>query len=108
MLIEEFLSRPIPSDWHDRSIEERRLFWSGAFDDEEQPAELEERLSVCAIEIWCECFNGDPKQYTQAQAREINNMLKGLDGWEYRAGISAGKVYGRQRGYARKGSELLE
>lgn len=98
-VIEAFLDKPLPPDWTGRNLEERRLFWSDDFTDE--PEDLIPRESVCAIEIWCECFNGDPKQFTQTQARELNNILKNLDGWEYKSGINSGRIYGRQRGYVR-------
>lgn len=107
-LVEAFLEKKIPKDWDQRSLEERRLFWSDSFADEEpDEKKLETRTKVCAIEVWCECFNGEPKLYTQAQAREIGNILKMIDGWEYQTGLSMGKPYGRQRGFVRKES-LLE
>lgn len=104
-LIEAFLEKPLPADWQTRTLEERRLYFSGDFDGEDE--EVKPRETVCAIEIWCECFYGDPKQYTQSQAREIGNILKSLDGWEYKGGIQAGTIYGRQRGYVRKVEEGL-
>lgn len=100
-LVETFLDRPVPKDWEQRTLEERRMFWNGDFA-EIPEKDLEPRTKVCAIEVWCECFNGDPKQYTQQQAREIGNILKMIDGWEYQTGLSMGKPYGRQRGFVRE------
>ena len=30
-LIREFLERPLPEDWDERSLEERLLYWTGSF-----------------------------------------------------------------------------
>ena len=30
-IIREFLERDIPEDWEKRSLDDRRLYWSGAF-----------------------------------------------------------------------------
>ena len=61
------------------------------------------RDKTCVMEIWVELFNGDPKQLTPLQSREINDILKGLEGWERNnSPLSFGKVYGKQRAYVRK------
>ena len=55
------------------------------------------------MEIWCELFNGDPKNLTPIQSREINDILKGLKGWKkYNNSLTFGKIYGKQRAYTRK------
>ena len=55
------------------------------------------------MEIWVELFNGEPKQLTPILSREINDILKGLDGWErYDKRLRFGKIYGSQRAFIRK------
>ncbi len=55
------------------------------------------------MEIWVELFNGDPKQLTPMQSREINDILSGIKGWtKYNSKLRFGKVYGVQRAYIRK------
>ncbi|RRH41216.1 hypothetical protein, partial [Clostridioides difficile] len=61
------------------------------------------REKTCVMEIWVELFNGEPKQLTPILSREINDILKGLDGWErYDKRLRFGKIYGSQRAFIRK------
>ena len=99
-LVENYLDTLLPRDWDDRSLEERLLFLSGGFGDEDPGTER--RMRVCAIEVWQEVFHGDPKSFTPLQAREINNMLRQVDGWEPCNSRNFGKLYGRQRCFIRK------
>ncbi|MBQ3330828.1 MAG: hypothetical protein IJG87_06585 [Ruminococcus sp.] len=98
-LIENFLDVLLPKDWNNRSLEERLLFFNGGFSGEEAGTEIRDR--VCAIEIWQELFHGDPKAFTPQQAREINNILRRVPGWEPRNSINCGPLYGRQRCFMR-------
>lgn len=95
-LIREFLERPLPKDWDERSLEERLLYWTGSFE-EPDLSTLVPRTKVCAMEIWCELLEGDVKQFTQTQAREINAVLMKTPGWSRRNGLRFGAGYGRQR-----------
>ncbi len=64
-------------------------------------AKLRDR--TCVMEIWCELFNGDPKQLSPLNSREINEILKGLKGWKkYDGRLRFGKVYGVQRAFIRE------
>lgn len=99
-LIENFLERLLPEDWDARALEDRLLFLHGGFGDEETGTVR--RTRVCALEIWQELFNGDPKAFTPIQAREINNMLRRIKGWAPSTGRNCGPLYGRQRCYIRK------
>ena len=53
----------------------RRLFWAESFEDK---GDLVPRDRVCALEIWCECLDGDPKMMRRSDAKEINQILAGL------------------------------
>jgi hypothetical protein len=99
-LVENFLELLLPADWNSRSLEERLLFYSGGFGDAETGTE--KRTCVCSIEVWQELFHGDPKSFTPLQAREINNILRRVPGWEPCAGRNCGPLYGRQRCFIRK------
>jgi len=93
-LVAEFLERPIPDDWDDRSISARRIYWAGEF----QRTDVQEgvqRQSVCAAEIWCECFGQDKGRMRQSDTREINGILKQL-GW-IPVGVKRVGPYGPQR-----------
>jgi putative DNA primase/helicase len=56
-------------------------------------------------QIWVELFQGDPKLMTPAQAREINDSLRKLQGWEaYSSGsgkLKFGNTYGYQKAFVR-------
>lgn len=99
-LIREFLERQVPEDWQKRSLDERRIFWSGGFRTEQTA--LIPRDRVCAMEVWCEALNGDPKQLKRADALEINSVIESLPEWtKAKNGIRFGGAYGLQRGYVR-------
>lgn len=98
-LIENFLNILLPEDWENRDLENRLMFFNGGFGTEEQGTVLRDR--VCAVEIWRELFGGDPKAYTQVQAREISGILQQIPGWKKSPSCECGKLYGRQRAFAR-------
>lgn len=79
-LIREFVDRKVPIGWEKRSLAERRLYWSNEFG--RGSVELVERDRVCALEVWCECLNGDVKFMKKSDTREINNILGRIPGWE--------------------------
>ena len=99
-LVENFLEMLLPEDWDDRDLENRLLYLSGGFGDQEEGVKQRDR--VCALEIWQELFHGDPKTFTPLQSREINNMLRRAPGWEPSSGRNCGPLYGRQRCFIRK------
>lgn len=98
-LIREFLEHKVPEDWQKRSPDERRIYWSGGFRTEQTA--LVPRDRVCALEVWCEALNGDPKFFKRADAQEINGIISRINGWERsKNGIRFGS-YGLQKGYVR-------
>ena len=101
-LIEKFLEALLPEDWDSRDLGQRQDFWAGGFEDEGKGTA--QRQKVCALEIWQELFNGDMRNYTQQQAREINNILRQLPGWRRSTSVDCGEPYGRQRGFIREAS----
>lgn len=99
-IIREFMERPVPVEWEKRGVNERRLYWSGEFG--KVPTETEERVRICAAEVWTECFHNDIKFIRQADTREINGILASIPGWEsYRGRFGP---YSSQRGFVRKTS----
>lgn len=101
-LIQEYLDRPLPSDWYDLGIAEKRNYIQGS-DFGEQPVGDMRRDKTCVMEIWVELFNGDPKQLTPMLSREINEILCGLSGWKKSdSRLRFGKIYGQQRAFTRK------
>ena len=101
-LIQEYLDRPITDNWYNLGIAEKRNYIHGG-DFGDMPEGTIRRDKTCVMEIWCELFNGDPKQLSPMLSREINDILKSLDGWiRCDNPLSFGKVYGKQRAYSRK------
>jgi hypothetical protein len=94
--IHEFLSKPLPINWDNRSIAERRMYWSG-FNNPQ--GECRVRTKICAAEVWCECFSKDISFMRKSDAAEINSILDNTPGWEKdKTGRKFGP-YGCQRGY---------
>ena len=100
-LILEFLDRPITKDWYRKDINERRDLMISDFKVPEGQECYRDR--VCAAEIYAECFkNFNIGMMKRLESMEINNILKGLQGWEpMKYPMRFGKGYGMQRGYMR-------
>ena len=99
-VIVEFIEREVPLDWQSRSLAQRRMYWSGDFNNANVKTVPRDR--VCALEIWCEAFNGDAKYFKRSDATEINSILSVINGWKRSTnGIRTGKDYGLQKGYIR-------
>jgi predicted P-loop ATPase len=105
-IIESFLETLLPENWDSRTIDERFTFYDGGFDGKETGTVRRER--VCAVEIWRELFRGDMKSYTQAQSREISNILRQIKGWKYYGPASSGKLYPSQRIFIRDDSPVTK
>lgn len=107
-LILEYLERKLPENWDDMDIPQRRQYLHGTEFGESQEGTVD-RTRVCAMEIWVELFQGDPKQLSPIQAREINGILRSMPFWEpYSTGrgrLYFGKNYGHQRAFIFKGPE---
>ncbi len=99
-VIRDFLAREVPEDWDSRSLADRRLYWSGTFQDMAIPTKP--RTKVCALEIWCELFSGEARYFKQTDAREINAIIEKTPGWKRVGTIKAGIAYGIQRGYVKR------
>lgn len=101
-LIQEYLDRPITEDWYSLGISEKRNYIHGSDFGDISEGNIQ-RTKTCVMEIWCELFNGDPKQLTPMIAREINDILSGFHEWEkHKSKLRFGKSYGIQRAYIRK------
>lgn len=95
-VIMKYLETPRPPEWETWPISERRLYLDNSFG-RPDPSDLELPEDIAPIEIWCECFHGDRKDYNQKNSRFIGNALESM-GYEYYATKLKG-IYGRQRCY---------
>lgn len=98
-VIQEFVSRSIPSDWAKWSVDRRRDFWAGTVQGE---IELVERDRISAVEVWCELFNGSFRDMKQTDTREINAVLANIPGWKKGKNPLRCGPYSQQRGFVRK------
>ena len=103
-LIEEYLNRDYPINWDDLDLFERRNWLDGEDESNTKVStQTMKKQKTCVIEIWCELFKGDPKSLTPILSREINDILRSLEGWEpSKNPLRFGPLYGRQRGYIRQ------
>lgn len=97
-LILEYLDKLVPKNWDQMDIPARKMFLAGSGVGE---VELVPREKTCAVEIWVECFGGEPKYLKRADSTEINNILSGLKGWKRNKNVRRYGPYGTQKGFER-------
>lgn len=98
-LIFDFLARPIPEDWSNWGLDQRRMFLSGTA---QFSGNLVPRQRVCAVEIWCEMLGKFKSDMRKSDSHCINGILEHLPDWESVGVRSAGKDYGKQRCFERQ------
>ena len=96
-MIMSFLDRLVPENWEQMDVIKRRMFLSGGMHTE---GTLRVRDKICAVEIWVECFGGDPKYMKRSDSMEINNILLHGKWQRIRTPRNFGP-YGQQRGFSR-------
>ena len=101
-MIREFVSRKVPKDWLKYSIDNRKLYW-GTATQQQSEEDLVIRDRISALEIWVELFNKNKADIQDRDTRKINSILDNLDGWERANGpMRINNEYGKQRCYIRK------
>ena len=99
-IIQIFLEREIPENWETMDLMQRRMFLQGNAKQGDGVA-LTQRTTVCAAEIWAECFGSDPKYLGRRESMEINAVLSGMQGWQKMRTPRKFGVFGSQRGFER-------
>ncbi|MDR1329564.1 MAG: virulence-associated E family protein [Oscillospiraceae bacterium] len=94
----DFLEREVPEDWQSWPLDKRRIFWGGGVTGE---LKLMPRDRVCALEIWCEAFNGLQKDIRKSDTRLINSIIAHAEGWARQDTTVRYGYCGTQRGYFR-------
>ena len=98
--IMRYLETPLPSNWEDMAVFDRRAYLQNRDDgDELTAAGTITRTRVCVAEIWCELLGGTIKDMTSQNTKVIHQTLQGLKGWESSKKQSRFKLYGRQSTY---------
>ena len=104
-LILEYLDTLLPENWADLDIGARRRYLHGT-DFGEAPKGTVRRDRVCAIEIWVELFEGEPKQMGLYNRESINDILRRLPGWKPYKAAEIWKNLWIQRAYVRVDSVI--
>lgn len=93
-----FLETPLPINWRNYSLADRKAFWAG-----DRASGIFPRDRVCALEVWLEFYNRSKQEYTSGIAREINKQIAACgDFGSIQTCVSYGSTYGFQRGFIRK------
>lgn len=98
-VIMEFLEKLVPEDWIKWSLDKRLIFLNG--NNQNITENLVKRDKICALEVWCEAFNGQIKDFKYAEALEINSILRKIEGWEKMSGSIRLGYCGKQRYFKR-------
>lgn len=89
-IVREFLNAKLPLSWAKKNVYERMNYW---LQDSSLRDGVENRESVCGLEIWCECFHKKQADYTRQDGNQIRLIMSRIDGWEY-AGTNVKKRMG--------------
>lgn len=98
-VVEEYLERILPPNWHRLGIQERQMFLETSTED---PVNGEERDYVCIAELWCECFGKDKREMSRYNTRDLNDIMKSLPNWEPKNSTKNFPIYGKQKYFERK------
>lgn len=98
-MIEKYLDTPIPANWSEMSIYDRRSFLAG--NEVLTPDVTVLRNAVCMAEIWCEVLGSPQKDLTSQNTKDLHNVLRNMEGWEPTKSVRSYGIYGKQRGYER-------
>ncbi|MEA5134635.1 MAG: virulence-associated E family protein [Candidatus Fimivivens sp.] len=78
-IIRDFVEREVPLDWRKWDLQRRKSYWQG---NAGKDIPTEPRTRICAMEVWCEALDSDPKFMQYRDATEINGVLAQMDGWK--------------------------
>lgn len=102
----KYLNTLLPENWAKMDLSDRRLFLNGNdFGVKEEGTVLRDK--VCPLEVWCEAFGGDRKDFNYQKSKEIKDIIIRTGEWEQvKNAFKFGPIYGRQRGFRRiKGTQ---
>lgn len=98
----KYLNTLLPENWGKMDLSDRRLFLNGNdFGVKEEGTVVRDK--VCPLEVWCEAFGGDRKDFNYQKSKEIKDIINRTGEWEQvKYSIRFGDIYGNQRGFKRK------
>ncbi len=105
-VIQDFLDKPIPSNYDSMDIPQRRNYFFGSDCGSSEGKPTLPRDKCCPFQIWCECFGYDKGKFSNNDSRKIGLMIEKTGEWIRYTGNSTGKLffpnYGKQKAYIRK------
>ena len=98
----KYLNTLLPENWGKMDLSDRRLFLNGNdFGVKEEGTVVRDK--VCPLEVWCEAFGGDRKDFNYQKSKEIKDIIIRTGEWEQvKKSQRFGNLYGVQRGFIRK------
>jgi predicted P-loop ATPase len=101
--VREFLDMPLPKNWDEMTISERKDFYANY--DPLLPIGTERRETVSNVEIFVECFNKRLSEFDgNRDAIPIARIIARIGGWEKSEISKRHKEYKKQRRYKRTNS----
>lgn len=98
-IIDDYVNTLLPTDWDTYDIFKRKDWLSNP---EMSVRGTVERVFVCIAEIWCECLGKDKTEMSRYNTRDINEVMKSLNDWEFINSTKNFNHYGKQKYYARR------
>lgn len=100
--IVKYLDTLLPENWAQMDMTQRRAFLHS--DDFGVRSEgTVKRNKVCPLEVWCELFNGEKRDFNIQKSKEIQDVISKTGEWEkVKTPMKFGSLYGKQRGFKRK------
>lgn len=96
-IVEQYLNRILPTNWHEMDLYKRRSFLNG--DDFICEKGTIQRTEVSNAEIWCECFGKSQSDLKSSDSYQLAAIMKQIGGWERTSSIKKQPIYGRQKIY---------
>lgn len=96
--VEQYLDKPVPANWYSMSKEDRRNYAQGYL---KADGPTMKRMFVCSSEICYELYG--MQSIKLWEAREFNNILRGIQGWKNQGKTRVVPEYGKQRVFERVG-----
>lgn len=97
-----YLDKKLPENWENYDLSKRRAYIHGTDFGKAEEGTVE-RQKVCPLEIWCELFQGDKKDFNITKSKEIKDVILKTGEWGQEAKrLRFGDLYGTQRGFIRE------
>ena len=96
-IIQNYLDHLLPESWDELGLIGRREYLSG----EISTKGTKKRQFVCIAEIWCECLELEKKNMDRYKTRQLNDIMRHMDGWRFVNSTKNFRLYGKQKYYVK-------